>query len=181
MTHPPIDLADLTLHRVLESDRAEVIAAYARTADRLEGDRRPMDDEHFTEFVAKADTEHVQRRLARHRGELVAIVNLQQIVRGDGQFANLGYLGFTPHQGRGLVRRAVALLLDEAFGELELHRVDAGIRADNGPSLRLVESLGFTFEGVMRGLIRSDGQWHDHQLWALLEDEWPGAEALFGR
>ena len=44
--------------------------------------------------------------------------------------------------------------------------------ADNGPSHRLVERLGFRDEGLMRDWLGRDGVFHDHRMWSLLDDEW---------
>ena len=57
---------------------------------------------------------------------------------------------------------AVALVCDHAFGPVGLHRVQADIRPENGPSRRLVERLGFQREGLLRRYLDIDGDWRDH-------------------
>jgi ribosomal-protein-alanine N-acetyltransferase len=42
------------------------------------------------------------------------------------------------HEGRGLMREALGLVLDEAFGLLALHRLEANIQPENTRSLALV-------------------------------------------
>ncbi|MEY2714909.1 MAG: hypothetical protein RIT24_1252, partial [Planctomycetota bacterium] len=40
----------------------------------------------------------------------------------------------------------------------------------------LVRALGFTREGVLRGLIEIDGAWRDHECWSVLSTEWRGGK-----
>ena len=56
-------------------------------------------------------------------------------------------------EGRGLVSRAMAILLDQAFGPLGLARVTVHTEAANQRSRALVARLGFTEEGLHRQAI----------------------------
>jgi ribosomal-protein-alanine N-acetyltransferase len=87
----------------------------------------------------------------------------------------LGYYAFSPHAGRGLMREGLALVLDEAFRRLGLHRLEANIQPENGVSRRLVRGLGFRREGFSPRYLRIAGRWRDHERWAILREEWPGA------
>jgi [ribosomal protein S5]-alanine N-acetyltransferase len=108
-------------------------------------------------------------------GDLVGVVNLNDIVRYSLQSARLGYYGFVPHAGKGWMRAGLALALAEAFGTLGLHRLEANIQRANRRSLALVRSLGFRCEGVARGYLKIGGRWQDHERWALLAEEWQRA------
>jgi [ribosomal protein S5]-alanine N-acetyltransferase len=113
-------------------------------------------------------------------GDLVGQVNANEIVRGRLQSAYLGYHAFVPYAGTGRMRRGLALVLDVLFGPIGLHRVEANIRPENTPSRRLVERLGFRHEGTSPRYLYLDDAWRDHERYALLIDEWPGAD-VFGR
>jgi ribosomal-protein-alanine N-acetyltransferase len=63
--------------------------------------------------------------------------------------AEIGYWLVTSARGRGVGRTAVSLLVDWAFDELELERLEITTTPDNGPARALAGSLGFTEEGVM--------------------------------
>ncbi len=71
-------------------------------------------------------------------------------------------------------RRPVARVCDHAFGAVGLHRVQADIRPENGPSQRLVERLGFQREGLLRRYLDIDGDWRDHYSYSLLAEDLPG-------
>jgi len=59
----------------------------------------------------------------------------------------LGYWMGEPYHGQGYAREAVSAVLDLAFGALDLRHVFANVRAENGPSRRLLETLGFREKG----------------------------------
>lgn len=105
-------------------------------------------------------------------GELAGVVNLNEIVRGALQSAYLGYYAFAPLVGRGHLREGLARVIDLAFGELGLHRVEANIQPGNRRSIRLVRGLGFRREGLSRRYLEIGGRWRDHERWALLAEEW---------
>ena len=50
--------------------------------------------------------------------------------------------------GRGIAPTALALAADHMFGPMGLHRLEVAIRPENTKSLRVVEKLGFRFEGT---------------------------------
>lgn len=81
------------------------------------------------------------------------------------------------HWGRGFGREAMHLLLWFAFAELNLHRVQLTVFADNARAISLYEGLGFQREGVFREFLARDGGRQDMLLYGLLAREWrQGAE-----
>jgi len=89
--------------------------------------------------------------------------------------AEIGFVLGRAHWGRGLMKDAVRLLLDHAFGTLGLHRIEADVDPRNVRSLRLLERLGFRREGHLRQRHRIAGEWQDSVLLGLLAPEWPAA------
>jgi ribosomal-protein-alanine N-acetyltransferase len=76
------------------------------------------------------------------------------------------------HARQGYMREGLALLLERSFrspefGGLGLHRVEALVLPTNLASKRLVERVGMRFEGLSRRLVRVQGQWLDHERWAI--------------
>ena len=67
----------------------------------------------------------------------------------------------------------MALATDYCFGVLRLHRMEICIRPENGPSLRVVEKLGFRYEGLRRRYIHINGDWRDHFAFGLVAEEVP--------
>ena len=113
---------------------------------------------------------------ARDDGRIVGVVSLGGIAAWPTLDAHTGYWLAAGETGKGLMRDAVASMLDHAFEERCLHRVAANILPANRRSLALVRALGFAREGLLRGLIEIDGAWRDHECWALLSTEWRGGK-----
>ena len=57
---------------------------------------------------------------------------------------------------------------------MKLHRIEINIRPENTPSLRVVEKLGFRDEGRRPRYLHIDGDWRDHQSFALNAEDVPG-------
>ena len=109
----------------------------------------------------------------RVEGRLAGQVTVDNIVRGALRSGYLGYWIDRSVAGRGMASLAVALVCDHAFGAVGLHRVQADIRPENGPSRRLVERLGFQREGLLRRYLDIDGDWRDHDAYGLLAEDLP--------
>jgi ribosomal-protein-alanine N-acetyltransferase len=109
----------------------------------------------------------------RVEGRLAGQVTIDNIVRGAMRSGHLGYWIDRAAAGRGMASLAVALVCDHAFGPVGLHRLQADIRPENGPSQRLVERLGFSREGLLRRYLDIDGDWRDHLTYALLAEDAP--------
>lgn len=118
-----------------------------------------------------------------YEGRFVGQVTVNNIVRGSGQLASIGYWIDERYAGRGLITRAVAMAIDHCFFVLKLHRIEIAIRPENGPSLRVVEKLGIPEYGLALRYLHIDGDWRDHRLFAINREDCPkGLEArLDGR
>jgi ribosomal-protein-alanine N-acetyltransferase len=92
---------------------------------------------------------------------LVGRVNLHAVRRAHHDCAELGYRIAHGEGGRGLASAAVALCLAEAFGPLDLWRVEATARPENAASIRVLERSGFQRFGHSRRSVRLQGAWFD--------------------
>ncbi len=105
--------------------------------------------------------------------EIIGLFNISQVVRGLFQSAYLGYLAFYPFQGKGYMSQGLELMIQEAFINIKLHRIEANIQPDNFASIRLVSKAGFQKEGFSPSYLRIGGQdWKDHERWAIVNNNW---------
>jgi len=74
--------------------------------------------------------------------------------------------------GRGINREAKALVLDYAFKELGLHRIEARVAVENHRSRAALERIGARQEGVLRESLCKQGRYLDQALYAILAGEW---------
>ena len=103
--------------------------------------------------------------------DLVGVINLNNIIRGYFQNSFLGFYAFRPHAGSGLMLEGLQLVIAEAFGPLDLHRLEANVQPTNERSLKLVERAGFIKEGYSPNYLRIAGEWRDHERWAIVRPE----------
>lgn len=108
-----------------------------------------------------------------YNGEVAGQLNVSSITYGSLASASIGYWVSERFAGKGLTPTAVALATDFCFFQLGLHRMEICIRPENNPSLRVVEKLGFRYEGLRRRFIHIDGDWRDHFCFALTVEELP--------
>jgi len=109
--------------------------------------------------------------------EIVGAFNISNIVRGHFQSAYLGYEVFHPHQGKGLMRQGLNLIIEKAFVDLKLHRLEANIQPGNFASIALASGAGFLKEGFSKDYLNIGGNgWKDHERWALVNEQWQESE-----
>lgn len=90
------------------------------------------------------------------------------VTNWDHGLAEIGYALSTKFQNRGIMAQALAVLLPDIFLRTPLERVEARCSVDNLGSRKVLEKLGFTFEGTLRAYFRLRGKRIDHALYALL-------------
>ncbi len=107
----------------------------------------------------------------RSDGALVGAVTLSNVRRGVADTGTLGYWIGQQHAGRGYATDAVQTISRYAFGELRLHRLEASCLPTNAASRKVLERAGFRLEGQARAYLKINGEWADHLLFGLVEDE----------
>ena len=98
-------------------------------------------------------------------GAIAGFIQLMGVSPEPFASAMIGYWVSESRAGRGLASRAVAEVVEHAFGTLDLHRVEAGTAVENVASQRVLERNRFTNVGVLREHILIGGRWVDHYLW----------------
>lgn len=106
-------------------------------------------------------------------GEIAGQLNVSSIAWGSVSSATIGYWVAERFAGKSITPTAVALATDFCFSQLGLHRMEICIRPENDASLRVVEKLGFRYEGLRRRFIHINGDWRDHFCFALVAEEVP--------
>ena len=133
------------------------------------------DDSFFTADVQQQRIEAHRRhaRADRHHafaieidGAVAGTLTISDIVRGSFQSAHIGYWVSRDVNGRGVATQAVRLAVAYAFGELQLHRLQAATLVRNLASQRVLEKNRFERIGVSPRYLRIDGRWQDHILFA---------------
>jgi ribosomal-protein-alanine N-acetyltransferase len=126
------------------------------------------------------DGSHIGHLLFDADDRLAGAINLGEVIRGGYQSAYLGYYLFSGHEGRGLMREGLCRVLSRAFRTHGLNRIEARTQPQNLPSRRLLSRVGFRREGFAPRSLKIGGRWRDHELWALLAEEWSPARLSAG-
>lgn len=111
--------------------------------------------------------------VVEYDGVVVGQVSVSTIVRGSVSSAQIGYWIAEEYAGRGITPLAVMLATDYAMRSLGLHRIEICIRPENHASLRVVEKLGFRYEGRRLNYIHINNRWRDHDCFALTSEDIP--------
>jgi ribosomal-protein-alanine N-acetyltransferase len=96
---------------------------------------------------------------------------LSNVRRGVTQCCALGYWIGERFSRQGYMFDAVRALIPFIFSTLGLHRIEAACLPSNEASRSLLSKAGFREEGIARRYLQINGEWRDHVLFALLEDE----------
>ena len=104
-------------------------------------------------------------------GEIVGQLNVANILFGSVSSCVIGYWVAPEVAGKGITPTAVALVCDYLFNVVGIHRIEIDIRPENLASLRVVEKLGFRYEGLKERYIHINGAWRDHYIFALTHEE----------
>jgi len=159
------------IFRLVDADRARLGAWFAW----VEGTRRPEDTRAFIRSAiagrdgpegAGGGCEWAMRWNGPAGETLVGVVGIHDVHRADRR-ASIGYWIAGPYEGRGLVTRAAAALVDHAFGA-GFHRIEIRADVDNRRSRAIPERLAFTLEGVLRDVVWVGGRPRDHAVYARL-------------
>jgi ribosomal-protein-serine acetyltransferase len=103
--------------------------------------------------------------------EIVGVVGLHEI-DWVNRNTSIGYWLAKSARGRGLMTTAVRALLDYAFHDLELHRVEIHCAPENRPSRAIPERLGFREEAHLRETELVGGRYLDSVVYGILAQEW---------
>lgn len=93
-------------------------------------------------------------------------------MRGDFQYARIGYTIHNPYWGVGYATECVSALIKAAFDILNFHRLEAHVNLDNPASKRVLQKAGFSFECIRKAFILEDGVWTDNEIYYINNDNW---------
>jgi ribosomal-protein-serine acetyltransferase len=108
------------------------------------------------------------------KDEIVGVVGFHSIDWVNRK-TSIGYWLAEAARGRGIMTTAVRALLDHAFHEWELHRVEIHCAPENHRSRAIPERLGFREEARLRETELVGGRYLDSAVYGMLEGEWDDA------
>lgn len=100
--------------------------------------------------------------------ELIGTIAITNIIKGIFKSCYLGYKLSERHIRQGYMVEACKAVIDVAFKEMKLHRIEANVMPNNIGSINVVTKLGFQPEGFSPEYLKINGKWEDHNRYALI-------------
>lgn len=172
----------MTVTRLLSVGDAEEMAAVLTANREFLAPWEPLrSDDFFTVQAQRADLERALEAHAREAmvplaivdedGQLIGRININGITRGALQSAAVGYWVSQSHNGRGIASAALADVIEIAFKQLRLHRLQAETLLHNTASQRVLTRNGFQPFAVAPTYLRIAGRWQDFIMFHLINPD----------
>ncbi|WP_163581477.1 GNAT family N-acetyltransferase [Gracilibacillus saliphilus] len=89
----------------------------------------------------------------------------------ENKKVEIGYEIAKKHWGKGFAPEAISTLIDYAYNRLGFHRIEAKVEPENVNSVRVLDKLGFTYEGTLRQCEKSKDKFIDLQMYSKLKTD----------
>lgn len=135
----------------------------------------PCDHAGWQRYMKRLERDNEEGFLVKRIQDNVicGVINLNIITYEALCSAYVSYFAVAAQAERGYMKEGMLQVIQHAFTDLGLHRLEANIQPQNLASIALVESTGFKYEGYSPRLLKINGKWRDHERWAILADEEP--------
>lgn len=173
----------LKLRTFVESDAKELAMLLQRNKFFWATYEPLHDAEFYTEeaqFRKILESIHLQRTnrefsfgiYIKDTNQLIGHISLYAIKRLPYSSAFIGYSIDERHTGKGIATEAVEQVVQFAFNVINIHRIEAYVSPKNIASVKVLEKSNFTREGLLRKLLYINGNWEDHYMYALLQEDY---------
>lgn len=110
--------------------------------------------------------------VVHYQDKLVGLIGFRDTDHGNNK-TEIGYWLSEPMQKKGIMSQSVKRLVDYAFEELGMNRVQIKCAVGNVPSKNIPKRLGFVYEGIEReGELYADGSYMDIEVYSFLRKDW---------
>jgi RimJ/RimL family protein N-acetyltransferase len=130
------------------------------------------DEEEWFNRQRQAQNDRHFAILTREDGRLIGNCGLHQIDWTNRNAIFGIFIGDKDYWSKGYGTDATRVLLQFAFREANLHRIELEVFAFNPRAIRSYGKCGFKLEGVRKQALFREGAWHDEHIMAILRDEW---------
>ena len=106
-----------------------------------------------------------------YKGELAGVIGYNRI-DWLNRIASIGYWLGASFQGKGIMTKSCRSLIDYAFDELKMNRVEIHCATENRKSRAIPERLGFEHEATIRQAEWLYDHFVDHVVYGMLVEDW---------
>ncbi|MBZ9684851.1 GNAT family N-acetyltransferase [Clostridium estertheticum] len=163
--------ANIIIRVLTPGDAEEVLDYHLRNREFLRRFEPSRDEGFYTMDSQKRTLTESYKQFLRGTGvnfgiynsnKLIGKIRISNVVMGVFKNAFIGYSLDEKQQGMGYMKEAVKLVVEYAFEELELHRIEATTLIDNEKSQRVLKNSGFKELGISEKYLYINGEWRDH-------------------
>jgi ribosomal-protein-serine acetyltransferase len=104
-------------------------------------------------------------------GKIVGTIGLHHL-DANNKSVQIGYWLDKHAQGKGIATKCCRVLINYAFNDLKLNRIQINCNVENAKSRAIPERLGFKLEGVQHQVEWLNGKFRDWAIYAMLAEEW---------
>lgn len=108
--------------------------------------------------------------LILENGHIIGRIGIHKI-DNQNKIGEIGYWLIESAQGRGIITKACQIMIDFAFSDLNLNRIELKCGTENTKSNAIPQKLNFTKEGIIRQGELLNGKFIDLNLFSLLADD----------
>lgn len=129
------------------------------------------DTEEYLQYVSSPENESDEVFCIIYLEEVVGLIGFKGIDYIN-QKLEIGYWLGEKFQGKGIMRRSCQTLIQHAFIEMRMNRIQINVGIGNDRSNNIPKKLGFLLEGVQREGELLNGVFHDLEVYSMLKREW---------
>jgi RimJ/RimL family protein N-acetyltransferase len=144
---------------------------------RFFGEYNPLEQTTKAEMEKGYDTAPSERKrffVEKKDGTKIGVVGVFPV----GDLWEMGFALIPSERGKGYGTEAVTIFVDYLFLSRDLVRIQAATDLRNMASQRILETVGFKREGIVRKSMFIHGEWRDLQLYSILREEWKEPKIL---
>ena len=152
-------------------DSLDTLEYYKRNKKHLEPFEPSRDESFYTLEVQKKNLMESYKQYINgtsvnfgiyHDDKYIGKIQISNIVLGVFKSAFVGYSIDVEYQGQGYMKEALNLVLEYAFIDIELHRLEASTLVGNLRSQGVLNGCGFKKLGTNEKYLYINGEWRDH-------------------
>jgi ribosomal-protein-alanine N-acetyltransferase len=175
---PELETKRLFLVRLTEKNIPELLKIWGDPIIAKHNGFPPMDEVEIKNSLKFNEDEFSDLRGIRWGVRLKSngqIIGTAGYNRWETVISNKAMLGADVRQeywNQGISSEASNRIIDYGFNQMKLHRIEAETSPENYSAQKVLEKLGFTFEGTLRDAYFWKSQYRSMRLYSLLEYEW---------
>ena len=135
----------------------------------------PLTIEQLKEYYAETERPEPKRIIYKAvdgNGKTAGLCELGAIHRRNGIASLCRIFVDKNFRGQGIAEMMIRKMINFAFGELNIMRIELNVYTYNTPAFKCYEKLGFVREGMKRKVTKYNNEYWDGYFYALLKEDW---------